>query len=495
MARKQSSTIWFRDNPHHEIFFKGNYHDKMYKGANLIWEKLSTNFKRLDEPRFETVENVRDNYWAIISYRISSGREYGLAHLMDGTWYRLARIRQTGRTKCVLNVTSLGCTVTLFYESSSGASFANSVFRGHYYALNEDIDLKTYTVELKPLEELTDGDLLFGWYDEAVHLSPMLNANKASTTRMISFDTKYMNTYLTKRYRYEWQNVTWHDDEGSHSQYKWVRYDWQGNLISDPADKSENVPSEKTNTVRSVRTLSNYTALLYGVSGGVEETIDGDSLAMMVGALDYHNVGVNCTAPNVSANGLYYQRGLQSYERGETLQRIHHTALTNNQDSRLFAMAAGYRNGSLQETVRYRHDNLALYAIQSGAPIGYIQNDEYMESGTINPSSQVSPAPIGYSNYGLYYSHNGLAYMMASVGSIGGKGKLYRGRYSDISHRYNFIDWDEEFEYPYSFGGMIPSGEEDYVVISKSSNNYHSDTKVVLNSYGNVVDIPIYYLD
>ena len=40
MARKQSSTIWFQGNPHKEIYFQGHYHDKMYKGSQLIWQKL-----------------------------------------------------------------------------------------------------------------------------------------------------------------------------------------------------------------------------------------------------------------------------------------------------------------------------------------------------------------------------------------------------------------------------------------------------------------------
>ena len=41
MARKQSSTIWYQGNPHKEIYFQGHYHDKMYKGSQLVWEKLS----------------------------------------------------------------------------------------------------------------------------------------------------------------------------------------------------------------------------------------------------------------------------------------------------------------------------------------------------------------------------------------------------------------------------------------------------------------------
>lgn len=40
MARKQSSTIWYQGNPHKEIYFQGHYHDKMYKGSQLVWEKL-----------------------------------------------------------------------------------------------------------------------------------------------------------------------------------------------------------------------------------------------------------------------------------------------------------------------------------------------------------------------------------------------------------------------------------------------------------------------
>ena len=40
MARKQSSTIWYQGNPHKEIYFQGHYHDKMYLGSQLVWEKM-----------------------------------------------------------------------------------------------------------------------------------------------------------------------------------------------------------------------------------------------------------------------------------------------------------------------------------------------------------------------------------------------------------------------------------------------------------------------
>lgn len=40
MARKQSSVIWWQGNPHKEIYYQGHYHDKMYLGDQLIWEKL-----------------------------------------------------------------------------------------------------------------------------------------------------------------------------------------------------------------------------------------------------------------------------------------------------------------------------------------------------------------------------------------------------------------------------------------------------------------------
>lgn len=44
MARKQSSTIWYQGNPHKEIYFQGHYHDKMYKGSQLVWEKLDNEY-------------------------------------------------------------------------------------------------------------------------------------------------------------------------------------------------------------------------------------------------------------------------------------------------------------------------------------------------------------------------------------------------------------------------------------------------------------------
>ena len=40
MARKQSSTIYCKGSNHKEIYYGGNYHDKMYLGSQLVWEKL-----------------------------------------------------------------------------------------------------------------------------------------------------------------------------------------------------------------------------------------------------------------------------------------------------------------------------------------------------------------------------------------------------------------------------------------------------------------------
>lgn len=39
--RKQSSTIYYRGQTHNEIFFDGHYHDAMYIGNQLVWEKLA----------------------------------------------------------------------------------------------------------------------------------------------------------------------------------------------------------------------------------------------------------------------------------------------------------------------------------------------------------------------------------------------------------------------------------------------------------------------
>lgn len=68
MARKQSSTIWFQGNPHKEIYFQGHYHDKMYKGSQLIWQKLNDEYEK-------------DVYYTIHDYSIYNGITYFVGFL------------------------------------------------------------------------------------------------------------------------------------------------------------------------------------------------------------------------------------------------------------------------------------------------------------------------------------------------------------------------------------------------------------------------------
>lgn len=68
MARKQSSTIWYQGNPHKEIYFQGHYHDKMYKGSQLIWEKLNDEYEK-------------DLYYRIQDYSIYNGITYFVGFL------------------------------------------------------------------------------------------------------------------------------------------------------------------------------------------------------------------------------------------------------------------------------------------------------------------------------------------------------------------------------------------------------------------------------
>lgn len=68
MARKQSSTIWFQGNPHKEIYFNGHYHDKMYKGSQLIWQKLNDEYEK-------------DMYYRIQDYSIYDGTTYFVGFL------------------------------------------------------------------------------------------------------------------------------------------------------------------------------------------------------------------------------------------------------------------------------------------------------------------------------------------------------------------------------------------------------------------------------
>lgn len=68
MARKQSSTIYYRGNKHKEIYYQGHYHDKMYKGSQLIWEKLNDEYEK-------------DLYYRIQDYSIYNGITYFVGFL------------------------------------------------------------------------------------------------------------------------------------------------------------------------------------------------------------------------------------------------------------------------------------------------------------------------------------------------------------------------------------------------------------------------------
>lgn len=37
---KQSARLYYKGKDHKDIFYQGNFHDKMYKGNQLLWEKL-----------------------------------------------------------------------------------------------------------------------------------------------------------------------------------------------------------------------------------------------------------------------------------------------------------------------------------------------------------------------------------------------------------------------------------------------------------------------
>ena len=46
---KQSARLYYKGKDHKDIYYKGHYHVKMYKGDQLIWEKLkSSGWKKID---------------------------------------------------------------------------------------------------------------------------------------------------------------------------------------------------------------------------------------------------------------------------------------------------------------------------------------------------------------------------------------------------------------------------------------------------------------
>ena len=77
MARKQSSTIYYRGNKHKEIYYQGHYHDKMYLGGQLIWEKLEDTGKYKWIPYISDFAIYNDETYicAVVEQRRRNGGE------------------------------------------------------------------------------------------------------------------------------------------------------------------------------------------------------------------------------------------------------------------------------------------------------------------------------------------------------------------------------------------------------------------------------------
>lgn len=83
---KQSSRIYYKEKDHKDIFFKGTYHQKMFKGKNLVWEKLYRYF--LWSSYFSIFDldskNIIKNKSEIFSLsNVKNNLSYGLGELFN----------------------------------------------------------------------------------------------------------------------------------------------------------------------------------------------------------------------------------------------------------------------------------------------------------------------------------------------------------------------------------------------------------------------------
>lgn len=77
MARKQSSIISFGGSNHKEIFFNGHYHDAMYIGSQLVWEKINQK-----EP---------NRRFAIVFHGTYKNELYGLGYIMKENYQTVSK--------------------------------------------------------------------------------------------------------------------------------------------------------------------------------------------------------------------------------------------------------------------------------------------------------------------------------------------------------------------------------------------------------------------
>ena len=64
---RQSSRIYFVGKDHKDIYFQGHYHDKMYIGSQLVWEKLKGR-EYIFDFRFDYYEEEKEYYLTAVGY-------------------------------------------------------------------------------------------------------------------------------------------------------------------------------------------------------------------------------------------------------------------------------------------------------------------------------------------------------------------------------------------------------------------------------------------
>lgn len=91
MARKQSSIISYNGMNHKEIYFKGHYHDKMYIGEYLVWEKLNDQRTKHFAPALYSVFKNTLYGWGIVQNDSSQNLGYALCYYdySDLGWKKL----------------------------------------------------------------------------------------------------------------------------------------------------------------------------------------------------------------------------------------------------------------------------------------------------------------------------------------------------------------------------------------------------------------------
>ena len=153
MARKQSSTIYYRGNKHKEIYYQGHYHDKMYLGGQLIWEKLEDTGKYKWIPYISDFAIYNDETYicAVVEQRRRNGGE-----LVSSKKWLCKWNKQAGKIEVIkrlgagynykLSATQYG--IVLLKSQSNTSDYGDAYLIPYNFTANtEEIKIEENTIE------------------------------------------------------------------------------------------------------------------------------------------------------------------------------------------------------------------------------------------------------------------------------------------------------------------------------------------------------------